>query len=118
MLLDILTGHTFEVGAYAEIVFLVLCLAAAWMTGRSNATEWKSLGNLLLAVLLLGVAARFLHHALYQASFLSIPAYIADTAIIGLVAWLSYQFTRTNQMTRQYYWLYEKASLLSWRAKA
>jgi hypothetical protein len=33
------------------------------------------------------------------------------------VIWLGYRYTRTNQMTRQYHWLYEKSSPLGWRNK-
>jgi small-conductance mechanosensitive channel len=118
MLYDILSGHIFETGAYGESVFLVLCCAAAWMSGRSIATEWKPLWNLALGVIGLGVATRFLHHALYQATFLNLSSFLLDTALLGLVAYIGYRFTRTNQMTRQYHWLYEKASPFSWRDKA
>jgi hypothetical protein len=31
------------------------------------------------------------------------------------VASFGYQFKRTNQMTSQYHWLYEKTSPLTWR---
>jgi hypothetical protein len=117
MLFDIISGHIFENKAYGEIVFLLLCMAAAWMTGRSLATDWKPIWNLIASALLLGAGARFLHFALYQAPFLSFGRYALDTILLAIVAWLAFQYTRTNQMTRQYYWLYEKASPLSWRAK-
>jgi small-conductance mechanosensitive channel len=113
MLLDIFSGHAFV----GEVVFLALCVAAAWMTGRSIASEWKPTWQLFAAILALGLGARFLHFALYQAEFLRFGAYVVDTILLGAGAWLGHQFTRTNQMTRQYYWLYEKASPLSWRSK-
>jgi hypothetical protein len=118
MFLDIISGHIFETGAYGESVFLLLCCGAAWMTGRSVATDWKSLVSLALGVIALGFATRFLHHALYHAPFLSLDRFLTDTALLGVVAYIAYRFTRTNQMTRQYYWLYEKASPISWRDKA
>jgi small-conductance mechanosensitive channel len=118
MLLDILSGHTFETKAYGEIVFLMLCMGAAWMTGRSIAGDWKPLWALALGVLGLGFATRFLHHALYYAEFLSFDRFLLDTLLLGVVAYIGYRFTRTNQMTRQYHWLYEKASPFSWRAKS
>jgi small-conductance mechanosensitive channel len=113
MLIDIFAGHAF----FGEYVFILLCMGAAWMTGRSIATDWKPFWNLAVAILLLGCGARFLHFALYQAQFLSASRYMVDTAILGIVGCLGYQFTRTNQMTRQYHWLYEKVSPLSWKAK-
>jgi hypothetical protein len=117
MLLDILSGHIFETKSYGEIVFLVLCMAAAWMSGRSIASDWKPLWNLALGVIGLGFGARFLHYALYEAQFLSLGRFLLDTALLGVVAYIGYLFTRTNQMTRQYHWLYEKASPISWKAK-
>lgn len=114
MLMDILTGHAF----FGEFVFMLLCIAAAWMTGRSIANDWKPVWNLVLSVLLLGAGARFLHFALYEAQFLSFSRYIVDTILLAVSAWLGFQYTRTNQMTRQYHWLYEKASPISWRAKS
>jgi small-conductance mechanosensitive channel len=113
MLVDIFSGHAF----FGEYVFMLLCMAAAWMTGRSIATDWKPLWNLALSVLALGFGARFLHFALYEAQFLSLSRYLIDTLVLAIVAYAAYRFTRTNQMTRQYYWLYEKESVFSWRAK-
>jgi small-conductance mechanosensitive channel len=117
MLLDILTGHIFETRSYGEIAFLLLCVGAAWMTGRSIANEWKPAWNLLISALLLGAGARFLHFALYESTFLSPGRYLVDTLLLAVVLWLGYRYTRTNQMTRQYYWLYEKASPFGWRNK-
>ncbi len=117
MFLDIISGHIFETGAYGESVFLLLCCGAAWMTGRSIASEWKPLWNLALSVLALGFVTRFLHYALYQAPFMSASRFLTDTALLAVVAYISYRYTRTNQMTRQYHWLYEKASPISWRDK-
>ncbi len=71
MFLDILTGHIFENRAYGEIVFLILCAAGGWMIGKSIATDWKSIGSLIGFTLLLGLGARFLHFALYEAVFVS-----------------------------------------------
>lgn len=114
MLMDIFAGHAF----FGEFVFMLLCMGAAWMTGRSIASDWKPLWNLALAVLGLGFGARFLHFALYEAVFLSPARYLMDTLLLAVVAYIGFRFTRTNQMTTQYHWLYEKASLLSWRSKA
>jgi peptidoglycan/LPS O-acetylase OafA/YrhL len=113
MLMDIFSGHAF----FGEFVFMLLCAGAAWMTGRSIANDWKPLWNLVLAVLGLGLGARFLHFALYGAAFVSPARYLTDTLLLAIVAYMAFRFTRTNQMTTQYHWLYEKASLVSWRAK-
>jgi uncharacterized membrane protein AbrB (regulator of aidB expression) len=114
MLIDILGGHAY----FGEFVFLLLCLGAAWMTGRSIATDWKPLWQLAASVVGLGFGSRFLHKALYEGPFLSINHYLGDLVLLAIAAYAGYQFTRTNQMTTQYHWLYEKASPFSWRAKS
>jgi small-conductance mechanosensitive channel len=114
MLLDILSRNAL----FGEHVFFVLLMGAAWMTGRSIASTWKPMWNLVFTSLGLGFAARFLHFALYQAEFLSLSHYLLDTAAAAVVSYVGYRFTRTNQMTRQYHWLYEKASPISWRDKS
>jgi hypothetical protein len=111
MLLDILTGHVFA----GEYVFFLLACGAAWITGKSSAQLWRSLAVLLMYILLLGVGVRFIHFALYAAPMFSLPHYALDTFVLIIVAWFGYQVKRTNQMTTQYHWLYEKASPLSWR---
>lgn len=111
MLLDIITGHVFA-GEYA---FFLLACGAAWITGKSCAQTWRSLPILFFYVLLVGAGVRFLHFALYEATMFSLPHYALDTSVLLVVAWLGYRVKRTNQMTTQYHWLYEKASPLSWK---
>jgi hypothetical protein len=113
MLMDILSGKALP----GEYVFLLLCIAAAWMTGRSVASDWRNPMMLLVWTALLGLAARFLHFALYEAQFVSVSRYLVDLIPIGLVMFAAYRYTRTDQMSRQYYWLYERASPFSWREK-
>ncbi len=114
MLEDIFTG----VALPGEYAFMVLCLAASWMAGRSIANDWKPVWNLLVVTLLLAAGARFLHFALYQAVFLSLSRYLIDAVALGVAVWLGWRYTRTSQMTRQYYWLYEKTSAFGWRSKS
>lgn len=113
MLLDIFAGTALA----GEYVFMALCCAAAWMIGKSIATDWKSIVSLVLGLLVLGLGARFLHFALYEAQFISVSRYVVDTAILMLVGFVGFRFKRTNQMTTQYHWLYEKVSPLTWRAR-
>ncbi len=114
MLYDIVSRNAL----FGVHVFMLLLMGAAWMTGRSIAGSWKPIWNLVAAAFGLGFGARFLHYALYQAPFLSLQRYLLDVAVLGTVAYFGYRFTRTNQMTTQYHWLYEKASPISWRAKS
>jgi hypothetical protein len=113
MLLDILTGKVFP----GEYVFFLLACGAAWITGKSCAQTWKTLPVLVAYGLLLGAGTRFLHFALYEGPFLSFQHYLLDALVLIAVASFGYQFKRTNQMTSQYHWLYEKTSPLTWRSR-
>lgn len=90
---------------------------AAWMAGRGSALTWRKLSVALLCMLPLGAAIRFIHYAVFGNTLLSLHYYIADTIILLLFCAFGFQYTRTSQMIRQYGWLYEKSSPLSWRRK-
>ena len=48
----------------------------------------------------------------------SLQFYVIDTIVLLIFGTLGYNYTRTNQMVTQYYWLYERASPLSWKPKS
>jgi hypothetical protein len=102
---------------------------AAFMTGRAIASAWKPFREAALYMILLAAAVRFLHWGLFsgatlaswraaQGSLFSLHYYIADLTILLLLAALGFRLHRTRQMTRQYHWLYEKTSPLTWRQRA
>lgn len=100
--------------------FFVTCLLggwAAWMTGRACAQTWRTRPMLFLYILGLGLGVRFIHHALFEGTMFTLQFYVVDTIVLMVLAFLGYQYTRTNQMVSQYSWLYEKVSPLSWKAK-
>ena len=99
------------------VITLVMGGWSAWRTGKACADGWTPITTLLIYIALLGVAIRFIHHALFDGTFLSIHYYLVDTAILMLFAYAGYRFTRTRQMTTQYYWLYRKTSPFSWVPK-
>lgn len=90
---------------------------AAWLTGRAIAQTWRPIGHLVGYTLLLGAAVRFVHFALFQATLLSLPSYTADTLYLLALGSLSWRITRTNQMVRQYNWIYVRSGLLTWRER-
>jgi len=102
-------------------VFLILvcCLGggAAWMTGRACANTWRPLYVLFWFVFLLTLAIRFLTFALFEGTLLSVHYLIVDYVILLAIGLAGWRYTRTNQMTTQYVWLYEKTSPFSWRLK-
>src|SRR5215470_15258801 len=99
-----------------QIVFVTGLIGggAAWLAGRAIAGTWRPLWHVVGYMALLGAAIRFIHFALFEAPLISI-GYFVDTAFLLLIGCLSWWITRTTQMVTQYYWLYERRGLLSWR---
>ena len=89
----------------------------AWMTGRACAQTWRPFPRLVVFLLALGIGVRFIHHALFWSTMFSLHYYIVDTIVLMILGFVGYQYTRTNQMVTQYNWLYERASILSWKPK-
>lgn len=99
------------------LVTLFLGGGAAWMTGRACAQTWRPKLSLVLYILLLGIAVRFIHHALFEGTMFSLYYYVVDTIYLMAVGFLGFQYTRASQMVTQYHWLYERRSRFSWKAR-
>jgi len=102
------------------LFLLVTCFlggGAAWITGRATAQNWQSLTALFFSILGLGVAVRFIHHAMFEGTMFSLHYYLVDTLLLMVIGFISFRFRRTRQMTRQYYWLYERTGLFTWRSR-
>ena len=113
-------GILYEEASIGQFILVTLLLGggAAWMTGRSCAQTWRPYPGLILYLVLLGIAVRFIHHALFAGTMFSLHYYIVDTIILLAIGSLGYRYTRVNQMVTQYHWLYERDSLLSWKPKS
>ncbi|HMN87210.1 MAG TPA: hypothetical protein PKA74_14630 [Bauldia sp.] len=97
------------------LVTVFLGGGAAYLTGRAVAITWRPVFKLVVYVLLLTAAVRFVHYALFGGTLLSLQYYLFDLAILLCFAGLGFQLTRARQMTGQYSWLYTRAGGLSWR---
>jgi hypothetical protein len=87
------------------------------MTGRAYAITWRSPLALVVALLLLGIAVRFIHHAMFAGTMFSPQYYIVDTIVLMLIGFASFRYQRTWQMATQYYWLYERTGPFTWRSR-
>lgn len=104
-------AFVWEVSA-AEFVIVTLALGGggAWMIGRATALKWSGWGTLVAYVVLLTVAARFIHFSLFSGSFLlplgTLPTALhyglVDFAILMAIASAGRLFVRSRQMARQY----------------
>lgn len=84
------------------LVTLLLGGAGAWMSGRAIARTWRPWWMVALYMLVLGLAVRFVHFALFEGTLLSPWYYAVDTAVLIAVGLLGFRTTRQRQMARQY----------------
>jgi hypothetical protein len=84
------------------LVTVILGGAAAFATGRAIAQTWRPWWQLVVYMLILGGAQRFIHFALFGGTLLSEYYYAVDSAIAIGVALIGFRFTRVRQMAQQY----------------
>ena len=113
-------GIIYEESSVFFFLFVTVILggAGAWMTGRACAVTWRPYATLVFYLLILGIGIRFIHFSIFGGTLLSLHYYIVDTIVLLIIGLLGYQYTRTNQMVRQYYWLYDRSGWIGWRSKA
>ena len=90
---------------------------AAFLAGRALAQKWRPVWQVVVYMLLLGMAVRFFHYALFDETLLSPYYFVIDTVVLIGIALLGYRLKRVSQMTTQYGWIYEKTGLLTWRER-
>jgi len=100
------------------LVTVFLGGGAAWLTGRAVALTWRPVWKLILFIVLLTAAVRFIHFALFGGTLLSLYFYLADFVILLALAGVGHQLTRASQMVGQYSWLFDRAGPLSWRRRS
>ena len=84
------------------LVTVVLGGGAAWLAGRAIALTWRPWWHVLLYMLILGAAVRFIHFALFGGTLASPHYYAVDSAIAILIGLAGYRLTRARQMAVQY----------------
>ena len=90
---------------------------AAWLAGRAIAATWRPWWHLMLYMLPLSLAVRFIHFALFDSRFLSLHYYLVDYAVCLGFALLGFRLMRVRQMVSRYKWLNERAGPLRWRRR-
>jgi hypothetical protein len=90
---------------------------AAFLAGRALAQKWRPVWQVILYMLLLGVAVRFFHYALFWETLISPYYFLVDCLVLVAIGLLGYRIKRTSQMTTQYRWIYERTGLLTWRER-
>ena len=99
------------------LVTVILGGWAAWMTGRAMAITWRAYWQLVIYLLILAGAVRFIHYALFHGTLLSLQYYIVDAVVLLAIGSLGFRYHRARQMSTQYRWLYERTGPFSWRER-
>ena len=99
-------------------VFITLLLGglAAYASGKAIAQTWRPFRQVPLYMLIVAVAVRFCHFALFDEELFSLPSYIVDFGVAFAAASLGYRLVRARQMAVQYGWMFQRRGLLGWRA--
>jgi hypothetical protein len=102
-------------------VFLLVSVAmgggAAWLAGRAIAATWRPWWHIALYMVLLGLAVRFLHYALFDSKFLSLHYYFVDYTVCLAFGLLGFRLMRVTQMVSRYNWINQRTGLLRWRRR-
>lgn len=109
--------YTNESWFQAAFITLVLGGGGAWLAGRAVAATWRSRWAAVAAAVLMAMAVRFVHFALFEETLLAGRPFALETLALVAISALAFQRTRALQMVRQYYWLYEQRGPLGWRAR-
>lgn len=92
------------------LVTVFLGGGAAWLTGRATARTWSAWWKLVVYVVLLTFALRFIHFALFEGSFFlplgtfwrALEFAVVDFVVLMIAAAAGRMLTRSGQMSRQY----------------
>jgi len=102
--------------SFGAFLFVTVFLggAGAWLTGRAFARSWLDYGRLAGSLVLLALAVRFIHFALFSGSLLAPWYFLVDFVILLAIGFLGMRVTRAGQMTSRYRFLYRRTGPISW----
>jgi hypothetical protein len=96
------------------LVSVLLGGGAAWLAGRAIAATWRPWWHVAFYMLILGLAVRFLHFALFDATLLSLHYYFVDTGVCLALGFLGFRAARAAQMATQYRWINTRTGAFTW----
>jgi hypothetical protein len=112
-------GWIYQEGSFGVflLVSVVLGGGAAALAGRAIAATWRSPWQVASYMLILGLAVRFIHYALFGGTLLSPHYYVVDTLVCLAAGYVGFRFQRARQMVTLYRWLNTSSGALRWRRK-
>jgi len=105
-----------SVGVFV-LVTVVLGGGAAWLAGRAVAATWRPWWQVVIYMLILGAAVRFIHFSLFGGTLLSPHYYAVDSAVCLIAGFFGFRTARAAQMVTQYRWINTPDGPLGWRRK-
>jgi hypothetical protein len=99
------------------LVTVILGGGASVLAGRAIAMTWRPWWQVVVYMLILGLAVRFIHFSLFGGTLLSLHYYLVDSAFCMAFGFLGFRKTRILQMVQHYRWLYEPYGPVRWRRK-
>ena len=99
------------------LVTVIMGGGAAFLAGRAIAATWRPWWHVAFYMLILGLAVRFIHFALFEGTLLSPQFYAVDTIVCLIFGFLGFRATRVGQMTTQYSWINHRAGFMCWRRR-
>jgi hypothetical protein len=109
----------FEEHSLGIFLLVSVCMGggAAWLAGRAIAATWRPWWHVVAYMLVLALAVRFIHFALFEAVFLSLHFYLVDFAVCLTFGLLGFRLMRVSQMVAQYGWINERGGPFGWRRR-
>jgi hypothetical protein len=99
------------------LVTIVLGGGASWLAGRAVAATWRPWWQVVIYMLILGTAVRFIHFSLFGGTLLSPHYYAVDTAVCMIAGFFGFRAARAAQMVTQYRWINAPDGMLGWRRR-
>ncbi len=100
------------------LVTIILGGGAAALAGRAVAATWRPWWQVVVYMLILGAAVRFIHFSLFGGTLLSPYYYLVESAFCLIFGFIGFRTARVSQMVRQYGWINEPDGPLRWRRRA
>jgi hypothetical protein len=112
-----LQGFLHEEGSFGVFLLVTIILGggAAALAGRAIAVTWRPWWQIVVYMLILSAAVRFIHFALFDGTLLSLHYYVVDSAVCLICGFVGFRAAHAAQMVRQYRWIYQANGPLRWR---
>ena len=117
--LNFISGLLYEEDSLGVFLLVTVVLGggAAALAGRAVALTWRPWWQVVIYMLMLGAAVRFIHFALFGGTLVSIHYYAVDSLLCLAFGFAGFQAARARRMVAQYPWINEPDGPLRWRRK-